>query len=244
MPPPPLLADHYYHIYSRGINSGTVFFEERNYRYFLKLYSQHIFPIAKTYAYCLMKNHFHFLVSMRSEAVLPATDHSVFRNPKGLDNTTTPAVDLSGFRNLTGLNSTTHPIHDLSGFKNLKSLNEAKVINYSQHFANLFNAYTKAVNKSYQRSGSLFEKPFHRILIDSDSYFVQLVSYIHRNPQKHGVTTDFRSYPHSSYLTIYDQKHSRIETQTTLGWFGSISSFEAYHLQTDDNAISHLITDD
>ena len=29
MPPPPLLADHYYHIYNRGINSGTVFFEER-----------------------------------------------------------------------------------------------------------------------------------------------------------------------------------------------------------------------
>ena len=197
----PLLADHYYHIYNRGNNGGNLFFEERNYQYFFKLYIQHIFPIAKTYAYCLMKNHFHLLLSMR-------------------------------------------PTSDLSGFQNLKGLNAATETNYSQHFSNLFNAYTKAINKAYQRTGSLFEKPFHRIHVDSDSYFIQLVSYIHRNPQKHGFVADFRSYPYSSYSAIHTQKRSRIETQTTLSWFGSIPSFEAYHLQFDDRAIKHLIADD
>jgi len=67
-------------------------------------------------------------------------------------------------------------------------------LNYSQYFSNLFNAYTKAINKNYNRSGSLFEKNFKRILIDDDSYLVQLVCYIHRNPQKHGITKDFRTY--------------------------------------------------
>ena len=73
----PLLADHYYPIYNRGDNAGNLFFEEHNYQYFFKLYIQYIFPIAKTYAYCLMKNH--LLVSMR-----PRTDLSGFKNQIGL----------------------------------------------------------------------------------------------------------------------------------------------------------------
>ena len=75
-------------------------------------------------------------------------------------------------------------------------------------------------------------------------YFIQLVSYIHRNPQKHGFVADFRNYPYSSYSTIHQQKCSRIEAQTVLSWFGGISSFEAYHLQCDDRAIKNLMTDD
>ena len=133
---------------------------------------------------------------------------------------------------------------DLSGFKNLTGLNSPSEINYSQHFSNLFNAYTKAINKAYQRTGSLFERPFHRIHVDSDGYFIQLVSYIHRNPQKHGFVADFRNYTYSSFSAIHTQKRSRIETQTTLSWFGSIPSFEAYHLQFDDRDIKHLIADD
>lgn len=52
----------FYHIYNRGNNRENLFLEERNYQYFLQLYSHHshhIFPIADTYAYCLMKNYIH-----------------------------------------------------------------------------------------------------------------------------------------------------------------------------------------
>lgn len=224
----PLLANHYYHIYNRGNNGVDVFLEQRNYQHFLKLYTQHIFPIAKTYAYCLMKNHFHFLVSMR---------------PVALDLSNLDDRNLSGFGNTKGLEIPNTSHLDLSGLKNPKGL-DATEINYSQHFGNLFNAYTKAINKAYQRTGSLFEKPFHKILVDSDSYLIQLVSYIHRNPQHHGVVDDFRTYPYSSYLAIHSQKHSKVETQTTLSWFSSISSFEAYHLQFNDLEIKHLMVDD
>ena len=37
------------------------FIEERNYRYFLGLYARYIEPVADTYAYCLLRNHFHGL---------------------------------------------------------------------------------------------------------------------------------------------------------------------------------------
>ena len=52
----------YYHIYNRGNNGETLFREQRNYLYFLKLYAKYIEPIAETYAYCLLSNHFHYLV--------------------------------------------------------------------------------------------------------------------------------------------------------------------------------------
>lgn len=56
---------NYYHIYNRGTNSVTLFDNKENYEYFLTLYSLHIDPIAETFAWCLMKNHFHFVVRIK-----------------------------------------------------------------------------------------------------------------------------------------------------------------------------------
>jgi putative transposase len=63
--PEPLQPDQYYHIYNRGINGEPLFRQERNYRYFLKLWAKYIEPVADTYVYCLLNNHFHFLVRVR-----------------------------------------------------------------------------------------------------------------------------------------------------------------------------------
>ncbi|WP_026776256.1 hypothetical protein [Polaribacter sp. Hel_I_88] len=60
-------TDHYYHIYNRGNNGEDLFYNDKNYFYFLKLYKKHIFPIAETFAWCLLKNHFHLLVKIRSD---------------------------------------------------------------------------------------------------------------------------------------------------------------------------------
>jgi REP element-mobilizing transposase RayT len=61
----PLENGKYYHIYNRGINSDILFKDNDNYNYFLKLYDTHIDPIAETFAWCLMKNHFHFLIRIK-----------------------------------------------------------------------------------------------------------------------------------------------------------------------------------
>lgn len=61
----------------------------------------------------------------------------------------------------------------------------------SRAFKNLFIAYSMAFSIRYERTGSLFQKPFKRRLVDSDRYFAVLVRYIHRNPQKHGLISDF-----------------------------------------------------
>jgi REP element-mobilizing transposase RayT len=66
MPKPvPLQHGKYYHIYNRGNNREDIFLEDRNYRHFLKLYAKYVAPIVDTYAYCLLRNHFHFLVRVK-----------------------------------------------------------------------------------------------------------------------------------------------------------------------------------
>jgi len=63
----PLLPGNWYHIYNRGINGETLYHTEANYQYFLDLLAKYVFCTAKVYAYCLMKNHFHLLISIRDD---------------------------------------------------------------------------------------------------------------------------------------------------------------------------------
>ena len=65
-----LLPQKFYHIYNRGNNKENIFIEQRNYIYFLELWNKHVSPVAETYAYCLMKNHFHFLVRIHDEEII------------------------------------------------------------------------------------------------------------------------------------------------------------------------------
>jgi putative transposase len=56
-----------YHIYNRGINGETIFNSDENKHYFLKLYSKHLENKADTFAFCLMDNHFHFIIRIVNE---------------------------------------------------------------------------------------------------------------------------------------------------------------------------------
>ncbi|MFN1835725.1 transposase [Balneola sp. MJW-20] len=55
----------YYHIYNRGNNRETLFYSSGDYTTFLKKYFHHCYHIFDTYAFCLIRNHFHFLVKVR-----------------------------------------------------------------------------------------------------------------------------------------------------------------------------------
>lgn len=62
-----LEKDKIYHIYNKGINGKSIFNSDENKRYFLKLFSKYCKSIIDTYAYCLMDNHFHFVIQINSE---------------------------------------------------------------------------------------------------------------------------------------------------------------------------------
>jgi putative transposase len=66
--PSPLQPAVIYHIYNRGVNGQTIFRQPRNYSYFISLYARHILPVADTYAFCLLPNHFHLLLEVKTPA--------------------------------------------------------------------------------------------------------------------------------------------------------------------------------
>ncbi|HEY1055469.1 MAG TPA: hypothetical protein VGE24_10045 [Emticicia sp.] len=63
----PIQTETFYHIYNRGINGENIFKQPENYSYFLHKYSALIPNIADTYAYCLLRNHFHFLIKTKTD---------------------------------------------------------------------------------------------------------------------------------------------------------------------------------
>ena len=183
----PLEHGKYYHIYTRGNNQENIFLEEKNYAYFLQLYRNHISPIADTFAYCLLKNHFHFLVRIK-ETYVPQTSQ-------------------------------------------VSETCEVSPAIVSRSFSNLLNAYTKAINKKYGRTGSLFQERFRRLEVKSPHYFTRLIYYTHFNPQKHCFLSDFREWPYSSYHTFLLSKPTLLKRDEVLAWFGDKNWFKNFHEQ-------------
>ena len=82
----PIEEGNFYHIYNRGNNSIDLCFDTENYLHFLRLYEKYINPIAETYAWCLMKNHFHILVYIKefSEIDPSKLEYSSTDKPKAI----------------------------------------------------------------------------------------------------------------------------------------------------------------
>ncbi|MBL7066221.1 MAG: transposase [Anaerolineae bacterium] len=75
----PFLANHYYHIYNRGVNRGDIFFSPDNYIYFLRLLKKNLGRYAiSIVAYCLLLNHYHFLLKPERDNNLPLFIKSLF----------------------------------------------------------------------------------------------------------------------------------------------------------------------
>jgi putative transposase len=75
------LPDHYYHIYNRGANRQPIFFEEDNYLFLLKKVNIFSAKYQMTViAYCLMPNHFHFLLKQDAEESVSKFMQAVFNS--------------------------------------------------------------------------------------------------------------------------------------------------------------------
>ena len=183
----PIEAGKFYHIYNRGNNGIDVFYENENYLHFLRLYDKYIEPIAETFAWCLLKNHFHLLVYIKNE------------NEIIFDNLTYSTVETP------------------------------KIINASKQFSHFFNSYTQSINKRYNRTGSLFEKPFERKLVSFEKYFKNLIYYINNNSVHHGFVKNAIEYPWSSYNSIISEKPTKIKRNRVLEIFEGRENFISYH---------------
>ncbi len=67
----PYAKDRFYHLFNRGCNREDIFFSQKNYEYLLrKVKATHEKYGAGIVAYCLMPNHYHFLLQQQTERPL------------------------------------------------------------------------------------------------------------------------------------------------------------------------------
>ena len=173
----PLEPNRFYHIYNRGNNDENIFIEEKNYSFFLQKMIKYLVPMADIYSYCLLKNHFHILLKIKSKEHLP----------------------------------------------------EKYKVNVHLPISNLFNSYTKSINKSYNLTGSLFQEHLKRNCVKDEHYIKELVLYIHLNPVKHNFTDNFKTYQNSSYRAYLSDKPSNLSREYILELFGGKENFEFCH---------------
>ena len=202
-----LELDNFYHIFNYGNGFESLFIHEANYHYFLEKYALYVSPVAETLAYCLMPNHFHFVLRIREREVI-----------EGL---------------MAGRMIETNEVENFSKVRNFgKVLNfDDTAINrfISKQFSNLFSCYTQSFNKVYQRRGSLFIKNFKRELIADDAYLRNAIVYVHRNPIHHGFCTDYMQWAHSSYGDILNERAGLVNPSTNFSLFGGKQAWNEQH---------------
>lgn len=196
----PLQPNISYHIFNHANGCEELFSERENYRFFMQKYRRYISPIAETYAYCLLPNHFHFIVRMRKKAVI---EELVLKKKAASPK----------FKTLEKL-----PPSD----------KEIEVF-LSKQFGNLFSSYSQSFNKMYHRIGSVFVKNFKREPVLNKAYFVNAVVYCHRNPVHHNFRDFPEDWEASSYNEIINNDSNLVEIDKLLAVFGGMDSFILKH---------------
>ena len=192
---------NFYHIYNRGNNKENIFFEEKNYYYFLKKFDEYLSAFSDVYAYCLMPNHFHFLIKIKETS------------DKTSEVSKTSEVFTASYKTSEVLNQ--------RGSKKLTPLEKA--------FKDFFISYAKSINRQYSRTGSLFQAKFKKKKIENDGYFTSIIQYIHANPVSAKLCSTYHAYRYSSYNAIIGNAKTKIKKGEVLEWFGGRDLFIKIH---------------
>ena len=130
----------YYHVYNRSNNNEKLFREPENYRFFLSKFRKYLTPFVKTYAYALLKNHFHFLISVKSRA------------------------DIILYLNTLMINQKTSKIHEYEESGNIHNLISHQFsrffISYSQAYNKKYGRNGNLFNRRFKRAHIEFENRF------------------------------------------------------------------------------------
>jgi putative transposase len=200
-----MVQGSFYHIYNRGNNKENIFFEERNYQHFLNLFDKYLSPYVDVYAYCLMPNHFHFLIRVKM------VEQQTFEVSKTSE--VLPVKTLA-------VSSANIP-EAYRGSKKLTPIEKA--------FKDFFISYAKGINKALGRTGSLFQSKFKKKEITDNAYFTGIIQYIHANPIKAGLCNAYTDYKYSSYSAIINSGDTKVRRQEVLDWFGNREVFIKVH---------------
>jgi len=106
--------------------------------------------------------------------------------------------------------------------------------------------YTQRYNRMRKADGSLFRGRYKAILVEEDSYQLQLSRYIHRNPLEAGIIGELESYPWSSYSNYLGKAKSPewLYPQEVLAQLGTqkntFAKYQAYVAQGVDEELKQF----
>jgi REP element-mobilizing transposase RayT len=193
-----------HHIFNNANGFENVFREDENFRFFLEMYRLFISPIAETYAYCLLPNHFHLVIRIHKREVI----EELIRTK-------------NNFSNLPDFGKVSISDDEIEKY-------------LSRQFSSLFSSYAQSFNKMYKRMGSLFIKNFRRKPILNKEHFINTIIYTHRNPIHHGFCTSYYEWGYTSFNEITEMKSELIEVEKALKIFGSKERFIEKHMENLD----------
>lgn len=188
-----------FHVYNRTNNHERLFLNDDNRQYFLKRYTELLSSFLDTFSWSLLPNHFHFLVRVKAKTAI-----------------------LSFLQKLKDDELT---ITEKRFIENQISLSQL----IEHEFTRFFQSYALAFNKTHQRSGNLFYKPFKRVKIEKEAHFTMAIIYIHANALKHGIVKDFTKYRWSSWNSIISNQPTLLARQEVIEWFGNIENLIKVH---------------
>ncbi|MDX1936306.1 MAG: hypothetical protein SFU21_04290, partial [Flavihumibacter sp.] len=168
----------------------------------LKRFKDFISPFVDCWAYCLLKNHCHFIIKIKHvqeiETIVlerPIEERTVSQKQFLLDKERNTAIDVMLERQVNSF----------------------------------LVSYTNYIKNKYNRSGGLFQKPFKRVNIQGDGYLQQAIVYVNANAEKHMIVKDFATYPYSSYAAIIKNENSLVKQEEVLVFFESKDNFIKVH---------------
>jgi len=92
----------------------------------------------------------------------------------------------------------------------------------SKPIQNLAFRYTRRINRLQHRVGHLFQGRYKAVLVDHDSYLLELVRYLHLNPVRAHLVEAVDAYPWSSHRAyLGGERLAWLTTDWVLGQFGA-----------------------
>ena len=193
---------HIYHIYNQGNNRQKIFFNRENYFFFLGKMKEYILPYADIMAWCLMPNHFHWMVYVRE------TD--IFRS-RGATQSRTPTIsDNISFNKSIGI---------------LLASYTSAINNQENITGSLFREKTKAecLTAFNGITPSFFNTEYGTIMNipDPEREYPQICfNYIHNNPVKAGLVKSAEDWEFSSCQDVCGMRNGKLINRERINEFG------------------------
>ena len=200
-----------YHVLSRANGSEKMFYEDKNFEFFLQKMQTYILPVSNFISYNLLPNHFHFIVEMKTETEI--RDYFRVAKPlKLIEQKDFPKVIMQQYANL--LNSyckALNKTYSRKGSLFINCLRRVQIETEEQFFKTLLYVHNNAVNHGY--CNSVRDWPwssYHSVLSDCPSFLCKgkLLDKFHGKE-------DFQNF-HNTEINRQSSEGSLLEKQVVL----------------------------